>query len=159
MFEVPHQGGDRRGILLCDSSVKQGQKKKKKSNTPMVGRRTAVRGCVQARAGDVIWSPQKYILGNVERWGGSRSRGIGSLIRHHLNVHQVRQEGVDVWLASENLWPLRWALRLLVLFFSPWTLLHLSIWRVSWQIRSPFLQVRWIFTFFGAVEVGLQMWA
>lgn len=30
MFEVPHQGGDRRGILLCDSSVKQGQKKKSK---------------------------------------------------------------------------------------------------------------------------------
>lgn len=43
------------------------KKKKKKSNTPMERRRRAVKGCVHVRAGDVVGSPQKYILRDAER--------------------------------------------------------------------------------------------
>lgn len=72
-FEVPHRGGDRRGgggdffptffvLFFFSKSQTKGENK----NTPMVGRR-AVKGRVHVRAGDVVGSPQKYILRDAER--------------------------------------------------------------------------------------------
>lgn len=41
----------------------------------------------------------------------------------------------------------------------PWTLRHLSLCRVFWQIESPSLLVRWIFTSCGVLGAGVQVWA
>lgn len=47
--------------------VSKEDQKKKIFNTPVVGRRRAVEGCVHVRAGDVVGSPQKYILTEMQR--------------------------------------------------------------------------------------------